>query len=177
MTGIRVYPLLQFFWELVLLRRAPQDLPASQALLLLMVIANILVGTLGAAANLGGVQVAFAASLFDAAIIGALLYGALRLAGRTARFMQTATALFGVGALFGLTMLLAMLLSTALRIEAIAPFVVLGLLAWVHVALGHVLRHALEMELWAGIAVAVGFTVVGIVLVNSYFPALTPDSG
>lgn len=170
-----MYSLLRFFWELSLLRRAPQDLPASQTLFLLTVVANVLVGTLGVAAELGGVQVGLVVSLFDAAIVAGLLYGTLSLAGKVARFMQTATALFGLGALFGLAVLLTTLLWRGLQIEAVAPLVLLGLLAWVHVALGHVLRHALEIELWAGIAIAVGFTVVGVLLVNSFFPGFTPD--
>ena len=84
--------------------------------------------------------------------------------------MQTAAAVYGVGVLFGLVMLVVQLLSDGFRLEPLAAMVNLVALGWIHVAMGHILRHALEMELWAGIVIAVGYTIIGLTLVNTYIP-------
>jgi len=165
--------LLQFFWQLGLLRRAPQDLPASTALLGVLLASNLLLGTVMMAAQFGGVGSAFMASALDAGVVAGLLYAALRFSGHPGRFVQTLAAMYGITLMFSALLAVLQWVAVTLNLEVLAAFASLVLLAWVHVALGHVLRHALDMDLWAGIVIAIGFTVISLVLVSAYLPPPT----
>ncbi|MEJ2575159.1 MAG: hypothetical protein P8106_00370 [Gammaproteobacteria bacterium] len=164
--------ILRFFWELCLLRRAPQDLPASTALLASLLAINLVLGTVAMAAQFGGSGTAFLASALDAAVLAGLLYATLSFAGHPRRYVQTLTAMYGVTVLFSAVLVAVQWLAVSLQLEVLAAFASLVLLAWVHVALGHVLRHALEMDLWAGIVIAIGYTVISLILVSTYFPTV-----
>jgi hypothetical protein len=172
-----VLPLVRFYWELVLLRRAPQDLPSSPTLLGLVLTLNVLLGALGVTEQFGGFGRALFASLLDAAVTAGLVYATLRFAEHPARFYQTLTAIYGIAALFNLAMLVLRWVTGTEQLEALFAFASLVLLAWVHVAVGHVLRHALDTELWAGIAIAVAYTVIGLVLVSAYVAPVEPTGG
>ncbi len=92
--------LVKLFTQIALLRRGPQDLPASTLLLVLTVVAYLIVNLLlnallssGSAAELHSYP---AQLLLDTAFT--LLWYAvlLRLAGRRERTLQTSTAVFGL---------------------------------------------------------------------------------
>ena len=165
-----VSSLLTFFLQLCLLKRGPQDLPASVHLLGVSAAVSLIVGALGTTTYFGGGFRALAASTLDTILIGGLVYATLAFAGQKPRFVQTATAVYGVSVLFGLVMLVVRLLADGLDLAPLAAMVNLIALGWIHVALGHVMRHALEMDLWAGIVIAVGYTIIGLTLVNTYIP-------
>ena len=93
--------LVRFFWQLCLLRRGPQDLPASAPLLGLLAVLNVLIGAAGTLAHFGGAPRAFAASLLDALIMAGLVYATLAFAGHRPRLVQVLTAVYGIGVLFG----------------------------------------------------------------------------
>lgn len=162
--------LFTFFLQLCLLKRRPQDLPTSYYLLGLLAAVSMIIGALGTVTYFGGAFRALAASLLDTVLIGALVYATLAFAGQKPRFVQTATAIYGVSVVFGLVMLVVHLLSDGLELAPLAAMVNLIALGWIHVVLGHVLRHTLEMDLWAGIVIAVGYTIIGLTLVNTYIP-------
>jgi hypothetical protein len=73
--------LIQFFFELCLLRRVPQDLPASRALLGAALVADLLTETLFATAAGLSLGSGLAQSLVDIGFMLALLYGMLHLTG------------------------------------------------------------------------------------------------
>jgi hypothetical protein len=165
-----VRSLILFFWQMCLLRRAPQDLPASINLLGLLGALNVLVGAVGTVDYFGGPGRALTASVLDTALVSALVYATLAFARHRPRFVQTLTAVFGVGSLFGAALLPVQWLAAGSGLMLLFGLVNLVVLGWIHVVLGHVLRHALEMDLWAGIAIAVGYTVIGLTVVNTYLP-------
>ena len=111
--------LIHFFIELCLLRRAPQDLPASATLLKVLVLAYLGVGILVGAATGQGLGDALAQTLVDTALLLGLLYAGLRWLARLPRFTQSASALL-------------VPLGAAVRYElgrSSAPLIVLGLSA------------------------------------------------
>ncbi len=169
--------LVRFFWQLCLLRRGPQDLPASLPLLAWLALLNVLIGTTGTLSHFGGASRAFAASVLDTLIVAGLVYATLAFAGHRPRLVQVLTAVYGIGVLFGAAFLPVQLLAG--NAEALGLLVLANLvaLAWIHVALGHVLRHALELDLWAGIAIAIGYTVIGVIVVNTYLPPVVGSGG
>lgn len=169
--------LFTFFLQLCLLKRRPQDLPASYQLLGVLAGASLTISALGTVRYFGGAFRALMASTLDTVLIGALVYATLAFAGHKPRFVQTATAVYGISVLFGLVMLVVQLLAEGLELAPLAAVVNLIALGWIHVALGHVLRNALEMDLWAGIVIAVGFTIIGLTLVNTYIPPVGLSGG
>jgi hypothetical protein len=162
-----------FFVELCVLRRAPQDLPASSALFATVVGASILVGLMvGLLAGL-----AFGVSLIQTIVEIALtllaLLLALRLTRRGARFLQAATALLGSGAVIGVVAMLPLSLnpmaSEESELAAFGALLLFLLFVWSVVVSGHILRHTLQITLGQGAAISVAFKIGLVLLVGSLF--------
>ncbi len=165
--------LIRFFVELCLLRRGPQDLPGSSALLGLVLAVHLVTAVLvGLAAGLT-VPVAVGQGLADALLILGLLLLALRVTDRRPRFLQLATALFGAGVLLGLFALapLSLVAGAEARGEAsLAGLPLLVLLFWSLLVTGHILRHGFDLRLGQGVLIAVAYNLLASALVNSLFP-------
>lgn len=162
--------LLQFFVDLARLRRGPQDLPASLELLLLLVLVSLLLGTANHAAVFGGVRAAFGANVLDLVLTMVMLFVLLQFRGHAARWLQTATAFVGLGVLAGIVMLLVGTPAEAFGARDIAMLVDLVLAIWLHVALGNVLKHALDIPLLAGVLIVLSYTVLAFGVITRMFP-------
>lgn len=165
--------LLNVFVDLCLLRRGPQDLPASWGLLILVLALDVGAGVLLGRMVWDSVLPAIGATALDIAVLLLLLYAALRVRVVLPRFAQSATALLGTSALFTL---LAMPLQPLLDVpngadpDAVGALIYLLYVAWVQVVYGHILRHTLNLQLSAGIAVALAYTLTSAVVVELLFP-------
>ncbi|MGB5452470.1 MAG: hypothetical protein WBM59_12720 [Sedimenticolaceae bacterium] len=162
--------LFRFFVELALLRRGPQDLPASPALLALLAGLNVLVGAANGTDLFGGARAAFGANLLDLLLSMLLLFALLQFKGHLARWQQTATAFFGLGVLAGLIMLFIRTPAESLGITGLAMLLDVVLAIWLHVALGNVLRHALGIPLMPGVIIVLSYTVLAFNLIARIFP-------
>ena len=162
--------LLRFFVQLAMLRRGPQDLPPSSALLVLLALLSVAVGTNNGAELFGGVRPAFGANLLDLLLSLVLVFALLQIKGRLARWLQTMTAILGLGVLAGLVILLLRPLAEAIGVAQLATLVDLILAIWLHVALGNVLRHALDIPLLAGVIIMLSYTVIAINVIARVFP-------
>lgn len=167
--------LFRFFIQLAILRRGPQDLPASSALLVLLAVINVLVGTANAVELFGGVRAALGANLLDLFLTMLLLFALLQFKGHLARWQQTASAFFGLGVLAGLIMLLVRSPAQGLGVGDIAILLDLVLAVWLHIALGNVLRHALGVPLLAGVMIMLSYTVLAFNLIARIFPPVFPS--
>lgn len=168
--------ILRFFVLLARLKQAPQDLPASNLLLMMCLLANVLVGVAGGSGYFGSPWLALLANMLDVTVMAGMVWLLLSVNQHQARFVQTITALYGLGALYGLLMLLA----EGLTLGSSGPgagLMLLVVLVWAHVAMGHVLRHALNKSLAAGIALAVGVSAVSFVVVGNLFPMPAGPAG
>ncbi len=162
--------LIIFFVELCALRRAPQDLPASEILFGIMLVADLFAGLLGGVTA----GIPWWASLIQGFVEIALMLAALRvvlqLMKMPARFLQAATALLGSGALLGLVAILPLSLnptgSQETNLAALGAFLLLGLVVWGIVVTGHILRHTFGITLGQGAAVAIAFEIATITLIN-----------
>jgi hypothetical protein len=168
-----VLALVNLFVDLCLLRRGPQDLPASHALLSLALVLNVAAGLLLGRTVWGETGAALGAALLDVGVLALLLFVALRARALGNRFLQSATAMLGAGCL--LTLLALPLqplveLSEASDPDAVGALLYLLYVAWVQVVYGHVLRHALDLRLGAGIAIALVYTLTSAVVVDLVFP-------
>ncbi len=170
-------PLALLARDLLLLRRGPQDAPYSPRLLVSLVLAALLVDvvlTTSVPANteIGGrlAIVAVCASLIALLAVSGLI---LHLAGRQARYVQTATALVLVELALGLIGLpLAALIGQAPAAghppapgQALATLGFVAVGVWGLLVRGHILRHALEVGFGYGVLLALAVTLAEGVLV------------
>lgn len=161
---------LRIFLDIVLWRRGPQDLPVSGLLLGLTVAAYVVVS----AAQLALLGETPATWLFfvivDPVLLAAWTWLVLRIYGRTERFAQTATAVFGTSALLGLAVYLPIqFLLSALGADAESGLAqILALLLVVAFALvtGRILKLATETNMVTGIAIALTYFLLVNLLVG-----------
>ena len=164
--------LFNYFIDICLLRRAPQDLPASTPLFVISITLSVIVGAIGVADIIKGIS-ALAASMLDAVIALVMLRLVLVIQNHSARFLQTATALFGSSLVLGLIALpLQLVVGDAGNESAMAPLVSMAylvLLIWVQVVIGHILRHALNISLPLGIGLALTYSIVSGIIIQALF--------
>lgn len=165
--------LIIFFVELCALRRAPQDLPASEILLGIVALANLVIGGLVGLVARVAIGPILSRTIAVIALTLLALYGALRLVGRDARFMQSATALLGSEALIGALMLIPLSFdpfgSQETELAALGALLFIALIVWGLVVTGHILRHTFEITLAQGAAIAFAFKVGAALLVGFVF--------
>ena len=160
--------------DLMLLRRGPQDLPHSEVLLGVLVLAAVIGESLLATRMLGAVDFAGAA-LRVAASVGVVLavtFALLRFHQRQARFLQTGCALIAVALLFAL--MTAAVLSLALPLpkeraamtgaQLLAGVLSLVVVAWQLLVRGNIFRHALDVPLARGVTLALSLTLAELLL-------------
>lgn len=150
--------LLRRLLDVALLRGGPQDIPYSPALLVVcaMVAAAVSYPAIADFSPGGrpGPQILLLLG-FNAAFV----YAALSLRGLAARFVQTATALFGTDALITAVALPVFRLSGAPESQTPAAVLAfIGLLLWNLAVVAHIFRHALSIATGAGVLVALGYT-------------------
>ncbi|HEY5790811.1 MAG TPA: hypothetical protein VIX81_09310 [Gammaproteobacteria bacterium] len=167
-------PLIRLFFDLCLLRAKPQQVPASEVVFALALLAYLGVGVLVLAPG-EGLPRALGQALLDTALLLALLRLALQWRRHPARFQQAATALTGTGALLGLLLLPVLALGgggeEAGQQAAVLAFLLwTALFAWSLTVTGHILRHALELPLAGGVLCAVLYFAVSLAAVQAVFP-------
>ncbi|MDT8410113.1 MAG: hypothetical protein RQ741_10980 [Wenzhouxiangellaceae bacterium] len=143
---------LKTIGQIALLRRGPQDLPASPLSLWLALLAYgaiVIVSGLLDRRPPSGVDLLVSVAVPLAAT--ALL---LWLRARPARFIQTAAALFGTGALIGLVNL-PLWLSGSTPVPSLFVLLAVAGLFWGLAVDGHIWRNAIECSFAGGVAIAV----------------------
>ncbi|CDI01505.1 conserved membrane hypothetical protein [Candidatus Competibacter denitrificans Run_A_D11] len=152
--------LFDLFFDICLLRKAPQDVPASMALLKMCLLAYALSGLLVLMIN-DPLPVALLEILLDMVLLSGLLYLGLMLHRHPRRFEQALSALTGSGTLIGLLALPLMSWMThqAQGDDVVLPsFLLLALMIWSIVIMAHILRHAFEISVWQGALYALSYT-------------------
>lgn len=156
--------LVKPFFELAILRRGPEDLPASLLLMWLCAGGHALL-TLVVVAPLYPFGVALIQAGIDLMLLGGFTAMVLASRNLTSRFLQTYTALLGVGLLLGLIMLpLVLDLRMVENPEEVSTFTTVAylvLLGWLLTAYGRILRSALDLKTSAG---GVGVAIIYLML-------------
>lgn len=168
---------LYFFIDLALLRRAPQDLPASSVLFGIVLAVGLVGGVLLAVTAGSPPLLALLQGFLDLALMLAALYLALNLTKHPGRFLQTATALVGAETLVGVLALVPVGLAATASEESaeilLAGLLFLALVAWSVLITAHILRHAFAISLPIGAAIAIGFDLFSFVVVAGLTEAPT----
>ncbi len=160
--------------EICLLKSGPQDLPAAPSFLGLTLAGYFLVDVLVSRLNTD-LGTAVAISLVDVVLLAAFAHLMLRIVAKPERFNQTLAALAGTGQLLGLVAL-PLIHGLAVAQAAGEPAAGLALawlavLCWSLLVLGHILRHALAVNLLAGVGIGMLYSLLSLVLMRAVFPA------
>lgn len=171
--------LIRLFWNICLLKRGPQDVPYSVFLLAGMLTIDMLIGlviylipdALGTVHSTGRVFIYLLANNLS---FMAAIYVILSLHGRTARSLQTISAMLGVDIILNLMHTPILLLaSSAKQHPAISLLFVLGAMAifvWEMVAYSHILKQALAISMLRAGGYALLLFVLYLVINYLSFP-------
>ena len=158
--------LFDLFLDICLFRKGPQDVPAGMALLKLCLLGYGLSGLMVLLLNTPA-PVAILQILLDLVLLAGLLHLALLARRHSRRFEQTLSALTGTGTLMGLLALPVMfwIISQGPDGDVQWPsLLLLALMAWSVAIMAHILRHALDIPVWAGALGALGYTFLSLTL-------------
>ncbi len=166
--------LLLLFIDLCRLRRGPQDVPASRFLMMLTAGGYFVIG-LAVSLLEQPPGLAILSAAVDTLMLAALAWLSLWIIGKTARFTQTYTALAGTGILFGLMgwPLVAFLQGLPQGQGSSLSLLLLGLVIWNIVVIGHILRHALGLMMWAASGLALFYVYLSIRVMSALYIAGT----
>lgn len=159
--------LLRLFFDILCMRRGPQDVPAAAALAALCTGAYALLGLLSVALN-SPLRQALAQTVLDLVLLAGFTHVLLNAHRRGARFLQTFTALTGTGALFALIaapVLFAFPDDPAQATPALVVFLYFTLVIWSIAVMGHIYAQALSASRARGLAWSIAYFVLSFVAV------------
>ena len=164
--------LIQLFAQIALLRRGPQDLPASALLLGMTIVGfaaiNFLIGAVLPPSDDWPQRVAV-----DVVFTVGWYFLLLRLAGRSERTLQTTTAVFGFQAVLAPLLVVALWLLQRFKQDTTwqlpVALIWLTLFVWVVAANSHVVKSALEWSSSASVFMVLLESFVGQLLQLALF--------
>ncbi|MCK5830596.1 MAG: hypothetical protein KAH20_09860 [Methylococcales bacterium] len=163
-----MYQLLRFFFDICLLKKGPQDFPASDWVFRLLILVCAFVDFLILILS-SNVFYAVLQSFIEITLILVLAWIILYIANKRSRFQQTAGALLATDALISFMAFpaMALLLNDG---GGLVFFVILLLMAWHWIVSGHIFSHALEKPFTFGLGVAFLYILVSMQVMGLLFP-------
>lgn len=163
--------LLKVFVDICLLRKGPQDLPASLFLLGVVVAAHWGLGVVFSLFTLPPFH-ALLGGLIGTLLLLGVVQGLLALHRKQPRLLQTATALAGAEVLLGLVALPFSAWVFWGESDRLVPSLIsLLIIVWSVVVASHILRHALSVSQPAAVLFALGYTLLSYTAVGLVVPA------
>ncbi len=172
-----MYPLAKSFFDLALLRLAPQQLPASGFLLSLVVVLFLLIETFGYHITVANWRVSFIVTIVDIGLMALFAKAVLDLSSHSGRLFKTLVALYGAGCIVQFLSIpfVALFIRSAAaenyRLTNLSFFALLFFAGWQVLVNGHIYRHALNTKLGWGIIIALAFQVMSLLI---SIPLLNP---
>lgn len=148
-----MYELIKLYWEICIFKKAPQDVPYSRFVFWLSMIVYASIGLL--AAHLSG---NWLTAIFQVIIEILLITGftgvLLLLSNKTARFIQTTSAMLGTDALISFLSLPVLSVMITARMTNL-PYYLLGvLMLWHWLVTGYIFSNALSKPFLLGVTVS-----------------------
>jgi hypothetical protein len=177
-AGQNMLPLIQAFANIALRRQGPEDLPASRFLLLLALTCYCLLQFAVSLPYYAGFTSGLVRSvILDLILLSGTVWGLLRFTGRPARFRQTLTALVGTGAMLNLLLLpfsfwyeLGVVAGQARLIPTVG---IIAVVIWSVTVNGHILSRAMSTPFVVGLAVAVAYFLLNVLIISRAAPVTT----
>lgn len=160
-------PLFKAFLDLCLFRTGPQGLPTSIWLRNATLVGYFLVSA-ALSISIAPEFNSLLAALLDTFFLALLVVGSLWLVSKRERINQTLTAIYGSGVLFNLAIAPLAVIYLSMDKQA-GPLLATGITAlglWNLAVLGNILRHALNLPLIAGMAIAITYLALSSLLVR-----------
>lgn len=155
---------IQPFINLLLFRAGPQDMPASQGILKIVIGACFITDIIGAASVLG-LSLASVLSAGQIVLYSGFIYLLLKMAQKPERLVQTLTALFGALALINLAsypFMRNLHFFSEGKLQLTPTIVLVALLQlWFFIVMARILREALEIS--TGRAALLTFLIIQLV--------------
>lgn len=164
---------LQKLLSLLFLKSAPQDLTYSSRFMVQLAVAYVLSGIIVLQATLSPDDM-FAGIFLGFFVQYAFTYLVLQALNRRSRFLQTFSAILGVGILFNLlswpvfSILADVSVSESLKTSMSLVF--LMLISWEVLVKAHIFRHALEMKMFGALALSFSLFFISVALSQLLFP-------
>ncbi len=160
---------IRVFWDICRGIKGPEDLPSSSFFLLSVLLANLI-----AAIAVVLVETTLAKGLPQVLLsllwLVGYCYAVLFMSGRAVRFQQTLTALLGTDMLISIIALPFLMWMKRTVDVPIAYYVVIGLMCWSLIIVGHILRHALSTTHAFGLGLALLYIIGFYALMGYFFP-------
>ena len=164
--------LIRAWFEICLLRRAPQDLPASSHLLGVSLCCYGLVSVLVSSQSYT-FSMALLLTLVDLGLLILFAWSLLYLQNKRARLNQTLSALAGSGSLMGVIALplLLTIAPDAVTQDVPAPLQSLWLLLllWNLFIMAHIIRHALSSSFAIGFGISLLYALLNMQVIVTLF--------
>ena len=165
---------LQKLVAVLFLRAAPQELPYSLQTLVSYAVIYVLSGLVVLQSTLKPEDL-IAGLLLGFFIQLVFTYFVLRALNHRVRFVQTISAILGVGILFNLLSwpLFAMLADETINgsLKSTLSLLFLLLISWEVLVKAHIFKHALEMKMFSALALSFSLFFISIALSQLFFPA------
>jgi hypothetical protein len=166
--------LAKAFWDIVIWRRTPAQLPASMFLLGLVASVAAVLEVVGALLPPASTDRIVLRVVLSVGLPLALAWAILAVTHRQQRFLQTGIALLGVGVLAELVLYPVVSLRQVIGPENMAsiPLEILMLVVWIGylLACANVWRAAMDSGAILGIAISVGCLLLTIVVEQQFLP-------
>ena len=166
-----MYQLLVLFFEIAILRKGPQDVPASPWLLRLLLPAYAAINALLLMLNASGFSILLQI-LADFGLMAGFTWPLLYFAGKLPRFPQTLSALLGVDIVISFFSL-PIAISLGTQLSDVAFLGMLVLMLWHWLVSGHIFRHALDRPLFFGLALAFLYILISSQVMAILFPIIS----
>lgn len=165
--------LIRAWFDICLLRRAPQELPASNYLLGLALCCYAAVSLLVSTQSYEFPRALLLAGV-DLGLLVGFVWLLLYLQGKVARFNQTLSAMAGTGSIMGLVALPLLVMASPETVSGPVPAslvsVWLLLLLWNLFVMAHIIRHALSTTFLVGVGFSILYAVISMQVITTLFP-------
>lgn len=166
--------LLNLILDICRLRRGPQDVPYSPALLAGTAAACVALQLIIAAMRSAPLGEVLGGSLLSVVFLFIVLHAMLTVRGLRGRFVQSATALLLCAFFFNVLSLPVALLvgeppatpEQMSPVQLLLGLIAMPLLIWKVVVDAHVLRHSLNLPFFGGLALAMAWIVALLILIK-----------
>jgi hypothetical protein len=162
-----VLPLIRTLFDIVLLRKGPEDIPRSWLLFNLIVLLWLFSSLAAVALIEQFDETEFFLGLFSG-VIGIACYAAIVVvSGRPGRVLQTISAILGCGALISLAFVAEYVLFMPFLGEVPTGLIANLILLWSVPVEGHIIARAMGSHWYVGIVIAIAIFVLQYVVYNA----------
>lgn len=163
--------LLRTLYDITLLRKGPEDIPCSWLLLAATVALWLFAAVVTLVLIDYFTRTDFAIAVLSAVIGVGCYTGVLSLTGYGRRFLQTASAIIGCGALISIASVAGIVLFTPFLGNQLASIGAMIVLFWSVPVKGHIIARAIDRHWYAGIVIATAVFILQVAVTAAITPA------